>query len=276
MSETFWRYMSRSSCHLDVSLTIYPSHESQPLHQIIWLAAHMDKDLKRQQIDSTSISDAVDTIILPSSASTSASQTNEAPLALRLSGQLLLGLVKIFDRKVTYLKHDCEEALQKMVPSTKEEEGEDRGRHSTQHAAPPATKRTKKAVTPRPPGNREEGMGEGSNERNNNNGTLQQFAVEEDEIFGGGSKSDPSPDSLKATAGASTSAKVASTMLVAPHAPRSAAEMIGAPSRPSLNAGKTVIRDADDEMFDPVPEQFDFDLHDHEVSRLMHDDHSST
>jgi hypothetical protein len=225
------------------------------LHQVIWLAAHMDKDLKRQQIDSTSISDAVDTIILPPGASTSASQNNEAPLALRLSGQLLLGLVKIFDRKVTYLKHDCEEALQKMVPSTKEEiEGEDRGRHVAQQATH-QTKRVRKAATSQLTSH---------DERNNNNGTdgalAQHFAVEEDEIFGGASN-----DSLKATAGASTSARLASTMLVAPHVPGSAAEIAGAPSRPSLNPGRA-LRDADDEMFEAAPEQFDFDLHESEVS----------
>ena len=222
----------------------------------------MDKDLKRQQIDSTSISDAVDTIILPPGASTSASQSTEAPLALRLSGQLLLGLVKIFDRKVTYLKLDCDEALQKMVPLTKDDEGEDRGRHTTQLAAPHA-KRTKKAATSHLPGHGKEGMG--------TDGIHLHFAVEDDEIFGGGSKTDPLPDSLKATAaGGSTSmAKVSSTMLAAPHASGSAAEIIGAPSKLSLNAGRTVMRDADDEMFDPVPEQFDFDLHDNEVSQAQ-------
>ena len=41
------------------------------------------------------------------------------PLALRLSGQLLLGVVRIFSRKTRYLLEDCSEALVKikMVPS---------------------------------------------------------------------------------------------------------------------------------------------------------------
>ncbi len=38
----------------------------------------------------------------------------EAPLALRLSGQLLLGVVRIYHRKVVYLFQDCIEAVTKI------------------------------------------------------------------------------------------------------------------------------------------------------------------
>ena len=38
----------------------------------------------------------------------------EAPLALRLSGQLLLGVVNIYKRKLVYLFEDCNDALSKM------------------------------------------------------------------------------------------------------------------------------------------------------------------
>lgn len=38
----------------------------------------------------------------------------EAPLALRLSGQLLLGVVRIYSRKVGYLFQDCNDALLKI------------------------------------------------------------------------------------------------------------------------------------------------------------------
>ena len=38
----------------------------------------------------------------------------EAPLALRLSGQLLLGVVRIYSRKITYLYSDCNDALVKI------------------------------------------------------------------------------------------------------------------------------------------------------------------
>lgn len=38
----------------------------------------------------------------------------EAPLALRLSGQLLLGVVRIYNRKVQYLYEDCNHAIIKV------------------------------------------------------------------------------------------------------------------------------------------------------------------
>ncbi len=38
----------------------------------------------------------------------------EAPLALRLSGQLLLGVVKVYSKKVGYLYQDCNDALVKI------------------------------------------------------------------------------------------------------------------------------------------------------------------
>ncbi len=40
--------------------------------------------------------------------------TNQAPMALRLSGQLLLGVVRIYSRKARYLLDDCNEALIKI------------------------------------------------------------------------------------------------------------------------------------------------------------------
>lgn len=69
----------------------------------IWLAAHFDKKLTKTQIFTTDISDSVDTIINP-----------EAPLALRVSGQLMLGIVRIYSRKVRYLVADCTEAMWKI------------------------------------------------------------------------------------------------------------------------------------------------------------------
>lgn len=38
----------------------------------------------------------------------------EVPLALRLSGYLLLGVVRIYSKKVNYLYHDCNEVLARM------------------------------------------------------------------------------------------------------------------------------------------------------------------
>jgi cohesin complex subunit SCC1 len=70
----------------------------------VWLAAHWgDKKLGRQQIFSTDISASVDSIEHPS-----------VPLALRVSGHLLLGVVRIYSRKVKYLMNDCHEAMVKI------------------------------------------------------------------------------------------------------------------------------------------------------------------
>jgi hypothetical protein len=73
---------------------------------IIWIASHLDKQLKRQQIFEASITTSVEAIINP-----------EAPLALRLSGQLLLGLVRIYSRKIQYLYTDCNDTLVKIRAS---------------------------------------------------------------------------------------------------------------------------------------------------------------
>lgn len=70
----------------------------------VWLAAHWgDKKLGRPAIFSTDISQSVESIVNPS-----------VPLALRVSGHLLLGVVRIYSRKVKYLMHDCTEALVKI------------------------------------------------------------------------------------------------------------------------------------------------------------------
>eukprot|EP00212_Chloropicon_laureae_P005833 CAMPEP_0197495354 /NCGR_PEP_ID=MMETSP1311-20131121/35961_1 /TAXON_ID=464262 /ORGANISM="Genus nov. species nov., Strain RCC856" /LENGTH=62 /DNA_ID=CAMNT_0043040849 /DNA_START=113 /DNA_END=297 /DNA_ORIENTATION=+ len=46
----------------------------------IWIAAHHDKRLKRSQVFETNVGETIDAIVTP-----------EVPLALRLSGQLMLG-----------------------------------------------------------------------------------------------------------------------------------------------------------------------------------------
>jgi len=70
----------------------------------VWLAAHWgDKKLGRPQIFSTDISASVESIVNPA-----------VPLALRVSGHLLLGVVRIYSRKVRYLMHDCHEAMVKI------------------------------------------------------------------------------------------------------------------------------------------------------------------
>jgi len=70
----------------------------------VWLAAHWgDKKLGRHQIFSTDICSSVESIVNPA-----------VPLALRMSGHLLLGVVRIYSRKVRYLMNDCEEAMVKI------------------------------------------------------------------------------------------------------------------------------------------------------------------
>lgn len=72
----------------------------------IWLAAHavdLQKKVPKLQIIATNIPESVDNISDP-----------QIPMALRVSGHLLLGVVRIFSRKVTYLLTDCSEALVKI------------------------------------------------------------------------------------------------------------------------------------------------------------------
>lgn len=69
----------------------------------IWLAAHWDKKLNKQQIFNADIHSSVQSIVNP-----------QVPLALRVSGHLLLGVVRIYSRKVKYLYSDCSEALVKI------------------------------------------------------------------------------------------------------------------------------------------------------------------
>ncbi|KAJ7543460.1 hypothetical protein O6H91_09G039200 [Diphasiastrum complanatum] len=69
----------------------------------IWIAAHLERKLRKNQINETDISLSVDSILFP-----------EVPIALRLSGHLLLGVVRIYARKVHYLYQDCSEALVKI------------------------------------------------------------------------------------------------------------------------------------------------------------------
>ncbi|EHA8590446.1 putative sister chromatid cohesion 1 protein 2 [Cocos nucifera] len=65
----------------------------------IWIAAFWFKKLKKDQIADTDISSCVDQII------------PEVQISYRVLAQLLLGIVRIFSKKVDYLYHDCNEAL---------------------------------------------------------------------------------------------------------------------------------------------------------------------
>ncbi|KAJ8566916.1 hypothetical protein K7X08_019124 [Anisodus acutangulus] len=71
----------------------------------IWIAAHCHKRLNKEQIQQTNITSSVDKILL-----------DEAPVVTyRILGHLLLGLVRIYSKKVEYLFHDCYNVLVKLV-----------------------------------------------------------------------------------------------------------------------------------------------------------------
>lgn len=70
----------------------------------VWLSANLERKLSKTHILQSNLQDSVDAIITP----------NQAPMALRLSGQLLLGVVRIYSRKARYLLDDCNEALLKI------------------------------------------------------------------------------------------------------------------------------------------------------------------
>ncbi|KAK4795928.1 hypothetical protein SAY86_028254 [Trapa natans] len=68
----------------------------------IWIAAHLERKIRKNQVADTDIGVSVDSIIFPN-----------VPIALRLSSHLLLGVVRIYSRKVNYLFDDCSETLLK-------------------------------------------------------------------------------------------------------------------------------------------------------------------
>ncbi|XP_016550325.2 sister chromatid cohesion 1 protein 4 isoform X2 [Capsicum annuum] len=69
----------------------------------IWIAAHLERKLRKNQVADTDIGVSVDSILSP-----------DVPIALRLSSHLLVGVVRIYSRKVGYLFDDCSEALLKV------------------------------------------------------------------------------------------------------------------------------------------------------------------
>ncbi|KAL9270603.1 Sister chromatid cohesion 1 protein 4-like protein [Drosera capensis] len=76
----------------------------------IWIAAHLERKLRKNQVADTDIGVSVDSIICP-----------EVPIALRLSSHLLLGVVRIYSKKVNYLFDDCSEALLKVKQAFRSE-----------------------------------------------------------------------------------------------------------------------------------------------------------
>ncbi|KAH7141547.1 double-strand-break repair protein rad21 [Dactylonectria estremocensis] len=85
--------------------------KSGPLARF-WLAANLQRKLSKKHVLQSNITDSIAVITTPS----------QVPMALRLSSQLLLGAVRIYQRKMRYLLDDCDDAwiMMKMAfrPST--------------------------------------------------------------------------------------------------------------------------------------------------------------
>ncbi|GMH04449.1 hypothetical protein Nepgr_006288 [Nepenthes gracilis] len=69
----------------------------------VWFAAHLEGRLKKSHCTSTDIPSTVERIMFP-----------EFPIALRMSSYLLLGVVRIYSRKVEYLYNDCNVILVRL------------------------------------------------------------------------------------------------------------------------------------------------------------------
>ncbi|XP_037667936.1 double-strand-break repair protein rad21-like protein 1 isoform X2 [Choloepus didactylus] len=69
----------------------------------IWLAAHWEKKLTKAHVFECNLEITIEKIISP-----------KVKIALRTSGHLLLGVVRIYNRKAKYLLADCSEAFLKM------------------------------------------------------------------------------------------------------------------------------------------------------------------
>ncbi|KEY74905.1 hypothetical protein S7711_01263 [Stachybotrys chartarum IBT 7711] len=78
--------------------------KSGPLARI-WLSAHLDRKLSKKKVLQSNIADSIAVILTP----------DQAPLALRLSSQLLLGAVRIYHRKTRYLLDDCDNTWVMMM-----------------------------------------------------------------------------------------------------------------------------------------------------------------
>lgn len=76
----------------------------------VWLSANLERKLSKTHILQSDIESSVSAIV----------DQGQAPMALRLSGQLLLGVVRIYSRKARYLLDDCNEALLKIKMVSKD------------------------------------------------------------------------------------------------------------------------------------------------------------
>ena len=73
--------------------------------RVIWIASYRDKALKKNEVEKVNLQETIAQV---------SQLVEESPLALRLSGQLLLGVSLIYNRQVTYLLTDSQHQQQKL------------------------------------------------------------------------------------------------------------------------------------------------------------------
>ncbi|CAK9780140.1 hypothetical protein CC85DRAFT_285433 [Cutaneotrichosporon oleaginosum] len=72
----------------------------------IWLTAHHERKLTKQQTLNVDIEDSCEAIL---------GQTDDNPVALRISGQLMLGVTRIYGRQAQYLLEDCRDTRERIT-----------------------------------------------------------------------------------------------------------------------------------------------------------------
>ncbi|KAL5976035.1 hypothetical protein ACLOJK_020365 [Asimina triloba] len=70
----------------------------------VWIASHLHNRLRKSHVAGTNISASVGNAFFP----------YDIPIALRLSGHLLLGVARIYSKKVDYLYKDCNDVLTQL------------------------------------------------------------------------------------------------------------------------------------------------------------------
>ncbi|KAK7883552.1 sister chromatid cohesion protein 1 [Exophiala xenobiotica] len=87
----------------------------------VWLASNVERKLSKSQILQSDIQSSVGAIV----------DRGDEPMALRLSGQLMLGVVRIYGRQARYLLDDCNETLIKIRMTFKSTNSHDLPTHAT-------------------------------------------------------------------------------------------------------------------------------------------------
>lgn len=90
----------------------------------VWLSAHHEKKLSKQQALGVDVGESVGMLTVSHEAGLQAKLTpsteaileqEDGPVTLRLSGQLMLGVTRIYSRKAHYLFEDCKETRENIT-----------------------------------------------------------------------------------------------------------------------------------------------------------------